>query len=164
MADPGQIQPLGGDLPIAAAFEFIVDNHTVGIFRQISGLGVELEFEEIVEGGQNGFVHKLPGRMKWSPITFKRGLTQTDNLFKWFWDCSGQGFAAKGNKVERSTASIVARAYAAGGGRKLRSWDLVDAFPVSWKGPDFSAGHDGGAVPLEEELVIMHHGFTVVTK
>lgn len=159
---PDTIKMLGDDLPLANVFEFIVDNHPVGIFREISGLGVKLETQEIIEGGQNGYVHTVPGRMKWDQITFKRGLTHTDNLFKWFWDCSGEGFAAAGDKVHRSTASIVARRYAEAGGDKLRAWNLVDAFPIEWKGPDFKAGH-GEAAPLEETLVIIHHGFTVVT-
>jgi phage tail-like protein len=160
---PDTTKPLGGDLPIASAFEFIVDDHPVGIFREVSGLGVKLQTEPITEGGQNGFIHQLPGRMEWEPITFKRGLTHTDNLFKWFWNCSGEGFASSGNKVKRSTAAIVARSYAEGGGRKLRTWNLVDAFPIEWKGPEFKASHTDGAVPLEETLIVVHHGFTVVT-
>jgi phage tail-like protein len=145
--------PLGGDLPVATGFQFTVDNHPIGVFREVSGLGVHLETEDIKEGGQNGFVHKVPGRMVWEPIVFKRGLTNGDALFKWFFDCSGEKFAKQGNKVHRSSGAIVALTMS---GRWLRAWDVVDAFPISWTGPEFGSDkHE----PLVETLTIIHHGF-----
>jgi phage tail-like protein len=154
---PANLQALGGDVPVASGFQFIVDNHPIGVFREVSGLEVELETHDIIEGGQNAFVHKVPGRMLWKPITFKRGLTNGDALFQWFYECSGEGFAAKGDKVHRSTGSIVALTTS---GRWLRAWDLIDAFPVRWKGPEFETQKNE---PLEEELEIIHHGFRVRT-
>jgi len=43
-------------------------------------------------------------------------------------------------------------------GKRLRTWTLQEAFPVSWKGPDFSLANDDFLV---EEVEIAHHGFTV---
>lgn len=154
---PIELLPLGNDLPVASTFQFIVDNHPIGVFREVSGLEVSLDTEEIVEGGQNAFVHHLPGRMNWEPITFRRGLTNGDALFQWFYDCSGEGFAAKGDKIHRSTGAIVAMTRT---GRILRKWNLIDAFPVRWKGPEFGSEK---YEPLEEELEIIHHGFRVET-
>lgn len=154
---PSALLPLGNDLPVATGFQFIVDNHPIGVFREVSGLQVTLQTEEITEGGQNAFVHKVPGRMEWEPIVFKRGLTNGDALFQWFYDCSGEGFAAKGDKVHRSSGSIVAMSMS---GRWLRAWDLIDAFPIRWTGPQFGSEK---FEPLEEELEIIHHGFRVRT-
>ena len=42
-------------------------------------------------------------------------------------------------------------------GWPIREWAVEGAFPVSWKGPQFSASDDD---VLTEELEIAHHGFT----
>lgn len=150
---PADMEMLGGDLPTATGFAFEVDGVTIGVFREVSGLQVTLETEEILEGGQNSYVHQLPGRMTWDPIVFRRGLTNNDALFDWFKKSSGEGFAETGDKLERLTGAIVAMTYT---GRRLRAWEIIDAFPVRWKGPDFgSEKHEA----LEEELEIVHHGF-----
>ena len=89
---------------------------------------------EIAEGGQNGFTHKLPSRMTWPNITFKRGLTQSDALFDWLQKSSGEGFAGNSDKLTRSTGAVTAISPI---GDRLRSWEFIDVFPVRWKGPDF---------------------------
>ena len=42
-----------------------------------------LVYEELVEGGHNGGVHRLVGRTKWPNLVLKRGITQNDALFAW---------------------------------------------------------------------------------
>ncbi len=149
--------PLGGGLQISSAFALTIDNVEIGVFREISGLEVSIQTQDIVEGGQNAFVHKVPGRMSWPNITFKRGLTQADNLFKWLNDCSGDGFAKESNALDRKTGAIVV---VDNTGKPLRSWNLIDVFPVKWTGPSFSTD---GTNALEESLEITHHGFTAAT-
>jgi phage tail-like protein len=154
---PFDLDMLGGDLPTAGAFIFEVDGVTIGVFREVKGLKVELETEEIKEGGQNTYIHQVPGRMKWDNIVFRRGLTNNDALFEWFEHSSGEGFASKRNKLIRRTGAIVAMNYSGG---RLRAWELIDAFPVRWSGPEFGTNK---LEPLEEELEIAHHGFRTRT-
>lgn len=135
-----------------------VDGQEIGTFNEVSGLSVQVQIESIPEGGENGFVHKVPGRMDWPNLVLKRGLTKGDNLFKWFEKSSGSGFAAGKSKLERSTAAVTLLDQA---GKRIRSWSVTDAFPVKWSGPSFSAGASDLAV---EELEITHHGFTAETK
>ena len=137
----------------AATFLFEVDGVEIGRFMEIGGLEVSVETEDVQEGGQNSFVHKLPGRMTWPNITLKRGITQTDSLLKWLNESSGEQFAANGNKLDRSTAAITLIGPA---GARLRAWDFDGAFPVKWTGPSFAASSSDMAV---EELEITHHGF-----
>lgn len=157
MADPAT-QMLGGDLPTAARFLFELDGVELGIFREIHGLQVTVGVEEFREGGQNGFSHRVPGRMTWPNVVFKRGITQSNALFDWLNKSSGEGFAAASNKLTRSTGAITALG---GDGTRLRAWELIDVFPVRWKGPDFSVESRD---PLEEELEITHHGFRAKTQ
>jgi phage tail-like protein len=150
---PDELEPLGGDLPMGDRFLFEVDGVEIGIFREVTGLQVTVEVVEVAEGGQNSFTHKLPSRMSWPNIVFKRGLTQSDALFDWLQKSSGEGFAGNSNKFKRSTGAVTAIDLT---GARLRSWDFMDVFPVRWKGPDFVTGTDS---PLEEELEVAHHGF-----
>jgi phage tail-like protein len=150
----GSFVPLGIDPQPARRFLFEVDGVPIGLFNEVTGLSVSIETQEIREGGQNAFVHHVPGRMVWPNITFRRGLTQSDNLFDWFEKTSGEGFAGKRNRLARETAAISVVAEL---GIRLRSWSLVDAFPVRWTGPALSAN---STETVMEELEIAHHGFT----
>lgn len=144
-----------GQRVTAASFLFEVNDVEIGRFKEISGLEVTVETEEVVEGGQNGFVHKLPGRMTWPNIVLRRGVTQNDTLLEWLTKSSGEQFGASGNKLERKPGAITLLGV---GGARLRSWSFDGAFPIRWSGPNFDAGSDDMAV---EELEIAHHGFRV---
>jgi phage tail-like protein len=155
---PNNDQPLGGEPPIADRFIFEVDGVEIGTFREVQGLQVSVGVEELREGGQNSFVRKLPGRMTWPNLVFRRGVTQSDNLFDWLMKSSGEGFAGKNDKLTRATGAVTAMDKS---GARLRSWEFQDVFPVRWKGPEFSVGAN---TPLEEELEVAHHGFRASTK
>lgn len=154
---PESSTPLGGDLPLATRFLFELDGVEVGVFKEVHGLEVTVGVTEVREGGQNGFSHRLPGRMTWPNVVLRRGLTEGNALFDWFARSSGEGFAAASHKLTRSTGAITAADHT---GTRLRAWELIDVFPVRWKGPDFSVGSQD---PLEEELEITHHGFRAKT-
>jgi phage tail-like protein len=154
---PSPDLPLGAEPPIAARFLLEIDGVEIGIFREVSGLQVTVEMTPIKEGGQNSYVLSVPGRMSWPNIVFKRGLTQSDNMFAWLSKTSGEGFSGAGNKVTRSTGAITAITLQ---GVRLRAWKLTDVLPVRWKGPDFNAT---SSAVLEEEVEISHNGFKAET-
>ncbi|MGH9187366.1 MAG: phage tail protein [Acidimicrobiales bacterium] len=137
----------------AGKFVLEIDDRPIGWFTEVSGLEVEVEVETIEEGGENSFVHKVPGRMKWPDLVFKRGLTQSDNLFEWLDGSAGAGLEAAGNTLKRSTGAITLLSRA---GKALRAWEIEGAFPVKWTGPTFASGSDDTA---DEELRVAHHGF-----
>jgi phage tail-like protein len=139
--------------PLSSTFIVDVDGEPIGRFTEVSGLEMEIEVEEVSEGGQNHYTHKLPGRMKWPNITFKRGITQTDNLIEWMQKSSGEMFDGNDSKLTRSTIGIT---MLSSSGWPLREWQVEGAFPVKWRGPSFAASNDD---VLSEELEIAHHGF-----
>ena len=130
-----------------------VDGLEIGKFLEVSGLTVDVKVETVEEGGENQFVHKLPGRLEWPNVVLKRGVTRSDNLFAWLSKSSGEGFAGEGSKLTRRSAAIVLLGT---DGKRLRSWTLADAFAVKWSGPQFAATSTDAAT---EELEIAHHGF-----
>lgn len=54
-------------------------------WTEVGGLNVELTTEELVEGGENRFVHKLPQRAKYPNLVLKRGYFSSlpSPLIKW---------------------------------------------------------------------------------
>ncbi len=124
----------------------------LGGFRKVSGIGVELETEDVVEGGQNQYVHKLPGRLRWQNLEFERGVVFVDTLYAWLQSCSGNNLADLGNMVVRGAGAIT---MFTADGIPLRMWTFSGALPVSWNGPDFDADSDEVAT---EKLVVAHDG------
>lgn len=153
MSSPESQRLLGTEPSLTSRFLFEVDGVEIGIFGSVRGLEVSSGTEDVIEGGQNGYVHRLPGRLQWPNIVFSRGLTQADALFDWMNKTAGEGFASEGNKVTRCSGAITV---IGGDGSRLRSWALADVMPVRWKGPDFDIASES---PLTEELEITHHGF-----
>ena len=141
----------------SATFVIEVDGVQIGRFREVSGLQVEVQVEEYAEGGEHGFVHKLPGRLSWPNLVLKRGVTNDDHLLNWLQDAAGDGMVKRKGKATRTTAAV---ALVGANGRRLRTWSLTDALPVRWSGPTFAS--ESTDLP-EEELEIAHHGFRART-
>lgn len=146
-----------GAVPTASMFLFEADGVQIGMFSEVSGLEVRVEVMPYKEGGENGFEHKLPGRMSWPNIVLKRGVTDSDALFQWVGQTSGPGYASNNNQLSRTSGAITV---VGSDGTRLRAWQLLDAFPVRWTGPRFTSG---GNDRLDEELELAHHGFTSKT-
>lgn len=131
-------------------FNVTVDHVDMGAFTACEGLSAEYEMFEYVEGGQNGFVHRLPVRMKYAPIKLTRPVDArsdggTTGLAAWF--------SQQKSSVSRKTASITA---VDGRGNKIAQWNLVDVYPTKWTGPSLSI--EGNAIP-KETLELAHNGF-----
>jgi phage tail-like protein len=130
------------------SFNFLIEVQGLiaGGFSEVSGIQIETEVEDIKEGGVNDHVHKLPKATKYPNVAFKRGITDSDTLWRWHQDVIAGRF-------ERRTVFVVLRD--ASGDEKWR-WSFIDAYPVKWIGPDLKA--DSSAVAIES-LELAHNGF-----
>jgi phage tail-like protein len=142
------------DPPFVGKFVFEVDGATIGAFTEVSGLAVTIDTEEVAEGGQNAYTHRLMGRMKWPNLVLKRGLTDTNALFTWLMECSGEGFAGAGNKIKPRNGKVKVLDST---GTPMRTWEFTGAKPVKWTGPKLAASGRDLAV---EELEVSNNGFT----
>lgn len=122
-----------------------IDGLVVGGFSEVSGLQAETQVEEYREGGVNDFVHRLPKETRYPSLTLKRGITDSDVLWKWHQDVVN-------GKVTRKSGYIVL--LDSEGNEKWR-WNFIDAYPVKWVGPDFKA--DSGTVAFET-IELAHNG------
>ena len=145
------------DPPFVGKFIFKIGELQIGAFTEVTGLGVSIDVEELMEGGQNAYTHKLLGRMRWPNIVLKRGLTDSDALFTWLSKFSGNGFNGASNKIKPETGSI---SVVTPKGDPFRTWSLIDVKPVKWTGPRLAASSRDLAI---EELEVCHSGFTVAT-
>jgi phage tail-like protein len=141
------------DPPFAGKFLLEIGDLQIGAFTEVSGLSVQIDVEELAEGGQNAFTHRLLGRMKWPNLVFKRGMTDTDALFAWLLDFSGEGLTAKKNKITPCNGKV---SVLSAKGDVVRQWIIADAKPVKWSGPRLAASSRELAV---EELEVCHCGF-----
>ncbi len=138
--------PRPTDPYIGLRFWVQIDEVHVASFKECSGLKIETEVYEYAEGGLNTYTHKLPVRVKYQNITLKRGLDPGQDLLRWYTD-------AMTGKIKRQNVSIVVYDYQ--GKTEVERWNLIQAFPVKWSGPDLKA--DAGAIAVET-LEFVHHG------
>ncbi len=64
-------------------FGFLPQDSSDVRFQEVSGLTSELGIEEITEGGENRFTHRLPVRGKYGNLILKRGLFTDSRLIDW---------------------------------------------------------------------------------
>ena len=109
-------------------FKVSIPGLAIGSFRECNGLSMEFEVFEWAEGGNNEFIHHLPGRMRYPYLQFSAGLTDEPALQEWFWKTREQA-ELKEITIELATQD----------GQTKRSWTFADAFPVRWSGPAVAA-------------------------
>jgi len=115
------------------AFHFIVEfNQFKGEFefQSVSGLSVDLETEEIAEGGENRFKHKLPVKTKFQNLVLKRGLLVNSELITWCRDAL-ENFDITPTDL---TVKLLNEEH-----EPLMTWNVVHAYPVKWSIADFNA-------------------------
>ncbi len=133
---------------VSVCFIVRVDDHDLGAFTACDGLGCEVTIEQREEGGNNAFVHQLPGRIKYSNVKFTRPVNRdSEKVARWFATMSTLG------RIKRTNAEIIAMT---AGGAHVAKWALTGVIPVKWQGP--SLGVDSAKVATET-LEIAHHGF-----
>jgi len=115
------------------------------VFTEVSGLQVEMQVQEYQEGGNNGFVHRLPGPVKVSNITLKRGLTKSNEFFKWCMEVASRN-------VKRRHVSVLMYDTR---GQPVARWDYHNAYPVKWVGPQLNSTSQATAI---ETLELAHTG------
>lgn len=128
-----------------------IGSEVVANFQECSGLSVEIEVQEFIEGGNNEYVEKRPGRMKYTNITLKRGITDNPQFTLWRPKVEGGKIA-----VERKNLSIILFNHS---GETVKTWQVTDAFPVKWSGPDMRASSMEVAI---ETLELAHRGWREV--
>lgn len=114
-----------------------------GGFKTVNGLGVTRDSTEYREGGQDAYVHQLPGVAKSKDVTLGRGIMEDSD----FWNMWASTFAEESDfrmeiiVVEQNPIT----------GDDVRGWVVHNAWVK-----DFSVGdHDAVSSDVLEETVIL---------
>lgn len=137
--------PTGTRVDPYRGFNFLVeiDGITQAGFQEVSGLDASTPAVDYREGTDPPHNRKLTGMNTYSPITLKRGITDSSELWKW-------RKTVIDGKAQRKNGSIVLRDES--GAEKIR-WNFTEAWPSKWTGPSFNATTASVAV---ESLELTH--------
>lgn len=142
---------------IHANFRFTVaiDGYEQGAFTECKLPTLQIETQDIKEGGQNNFIHKRPVRVKPGTVTVKHGITKNDELLKWYVDLAGA--MQTGNFQQDVERTVTITMYDVKR-TPLATFRFERAYPVKWVGPTLKT--DGKAIAVDE-IEFAHHGFEV---
>jgi len=99
-------------------------------FQEVSGLDASIEEVQHKEGGENRYVHRLPGRVTYEKLVLKRGMLLGSKLIGWFKDAV-EGFQFDPKNVLVTLLN--------GEHQPLEAWHFVNAYPVKWSVSNFHA-------------------------
>lgn len=97
-------------------------------FQEVSGIESRWDTEEVAEGGENRFVHRLPRPAKYSDLVLKRGLVYRDSFFaEWVGQSIGSSLT-----LPLITQNLLVTLLGAEGD-PLVAWVFVNAWPLRWE-------------------------------
>lgn len=102
-------------------------------FQDVSGLTAEMGIEEIQEGGENRFSHRLPIRAKYANLILKRGMLTDSGLIKWFVDAI--------ENFEFTPSTVLVKLLDENH-QPLVTWNFIKAWPVKWVVSDFKGAEN----------------------
>lgn len=126
---------------VNAAFRFVVDvdGERQGAFTECTLPSIEWEVEEVKEGGLNTYVHQLPGQRKSSKVTLKNGVGKSE-LIDWYIETMGESFTRKPVTITLLDSLR----------EPVMTWDIKDAYPVKWTGPQLKSDDNTVAIQTIE--------------
>ena len=111
-------------------FPEISSNSSDNRFQSVGGLTVDIDTEEIAEGGENRFKHKVPVRSKYPNLVLKRGILIDSDVINWVRKAV-ENFEFKPTSV---VVKLLNEKH-----EPLISWNIVHAYPVKWNLEDLNA-------------------------
>ena len=135
-----------------ASFNFIVtvENMRAG-FAEIGGLATETDIIEYREGAEDITVRKIPGKRKYTNLSFKRGYTP-DGKDLWAWRKT-----VMDGKTQRKGGTITLLDESR---KPALTWEFSEGWPSKWAGPAFNAKNNDIAI---EEMEICVEGLALQT-
>ncbi len=127
-----------------------------GAFQECSGLEVEMDVQEYLEGGRNDGVIRRVGRAKYTNIVLKRGMFCNQNgqvnteLWKWLQDI------VTGKPVARYDGIIEVKSR---DNNVVATWIFDRGLPAKIRGPELNG--KTGEIAIEE-LHIAHEGLRLI--
>ncbi|MEP7305170.1 MAG: phage tail protein [Acidobacteriota bacterium] len=138
-----------------ASFNFLVESGGLiqAGFSECTGLNSETNVVEYREGRDDTTVRKLTGLAKFGNVTLKRGVATGRQMFDWRRMVSEPSDDAA--REPRRNISILLLDEKR---QEQVRFNLKNAWPSKWTGPDFKAAANEVAI---EQLELCHEGVTI---
>jgi phage tail-like protein len=130
-----------------------------GEFAECSGLELESDIREYLEGGRNDGVVRRVGRVKLVPVVLKRGMfvgSSGGHADSQIWDWL-TGMVSGRLPIPRYNGMV--RVMTPNGQREVARWKFIRGLPSKVTGPSLNA--KTGEIAIEE-LHIVHEGLRLV--
>ncbi len=127
-------------------FKVEIEGTQVASFSEVTGFDATFDVIEYREGDDTITPRKQPGLIKYSNITFKRGVVDGIDFFEWI-DAINKG------TIERKTVTVYLNGDTADS--VVTSWQILNAWPCKYTGPDLNAMGSEVAV---ESIEFAHEG------
>lgn len=138
------------DVHLGFRFSVSIDGINYAAFTECTLPSLQLETDEVKEGGQNAYAHKLAKRVNAGSVTLKHGITKNRELLNWYLQVM-QG------DITNATRDVSIIVYD-GTHTMLMTFTFRKALPVKWSGPSLKSSDSTIAI---EELELAYHGFEV---
>ena len=127
-----------------------------GLFSEVAGLEITMEPRAIQVGGQNWGEVQRVGQTRFSPIVLKRGVTELQDMWKWF-DATTRG-ANYGYRLQGNIKVLGSSLNENGEAEPIMIWNMSGVLPTRFKGPDLSSTSNQVAI---EELTLVLESLTL---
>jgi phage tail-like protein len=145
-------------------FEVEIDGFKEDIsFQSVKGLEMQLDVENIKEGGLNTFEHNIPTRVKYTTLTLERGVFKPERsaLIKWCQSALNNfEFQPRNITVKLFTVNELVKEKTGNEPKNtpIITWNIKHAYPKSWKIKDMSSTQNE---VLIETLELQYNSFTM---
>lgn len=97
-------------------------------FQEVRGIESQFDVEEVTEGGENRFVHRLPRAAKYSNLVLKRGMVTRDSFIaEWV------GLTIGGSLSLPIVPQNILVSLLNPDGIPITAWLFINAYPLRWE-------------------------------
>jgi phage tail-like protein len=139
---------------VAFKFGLEISGKLSGFFTSVNGIGSESEVVEhkIVSEKGETIIQKIPGRLTWTEVSLKRGVTSNIDIWNW------RKLVVDG-KIDdaRTNCSIIAYDQSQ---KEIARWNFENAWPSKVVGPELDSSSTNYMI---EDVTIVHEGMVRVS-
>lgn len=120
-------------------------------FQEVTGLSASVDIDTYYEGGENRFVHRLPGRASYTDLVLKRGMTLVSGLTSWCLDAIENFNYQPANLI----ISLLNEQHL-----PVTSWYVINAIPIKY---DIAGLHAEQSQILIESITLRYEYYKTLS-
>lgn len=124
---------------VSFRFMVAIDGQAKAAFTECTLPSIEVEVQELREGGLNTYIHQLPGRRKAARISLKNGIAKSE-LLDWYIESLVQPVSRKSFTITLLDSQR----------KPVVTWTMEQAYPVKWSGPTLKSDDNTIAIQTLE--------------